>query len=118
MVYPYSPSVPSVGVAQARVVRQWMRSLFLLTLGTVVFVSVDLFGVPSLRTHGPFVLYGLLLPGNVMSCATLTYATITERNLWWRVLLAISLIASVFSLAFVGLVVFGHILFMNFPGPG
>ena len=83
-----------------------------------MFVSVDLLGIPLLRTHGPYALYGLLLPGNVTSCAALTYATVTELNLWWQVLLAISLIASFFSLAFVCLVVVGHILFMNFPGPG
>ena len=95
-----------------------MRSLFMFALGTVLLVSADLSGVPMLRTHGPYALYGLLLPGNIASCATLTFAISTERNPWWRALIAISLFASVLSLILVGLLIIGHVLFMNFPGPG
>ena len=114
----FSRSVTNSADAQPRVVRDWMRSLFLLTFGTVLLVSADLSGVPSLKTHGPYALFGLLLPGNIASCAILTYAMYAERNAWWRVPIAISLFASLISLSLVGMLILGYLLFMNFPGPG
>ena len=114
----FARSVTNSADAQSRVVRHKVRSLLLLAFGTVLLVSADLSGVPSLRAYGPYALFGLLLPGNIASCAILTYAMCAERNTWWRVPIAISFFVSLISLSLVGLLILGHLLFMNFPGPG
>ncbi len=115
---PNSRSVTNAVDRQSHMRRDRILALILYTLGTALLASADLSGVPSLRTHGPHALFGLLLPGNVVSCAILIYAIFAVRNPWWRVLIAISLFASLISLAGVGLLILSHFLFMNFPGPG
>ncbi len=113
-----SPSVADMPARQPPVVRNGIRSLFWLALGIVFLISADVGGLPSLRTHGPYALFGLLLPGNIASCVTLTYASWVERNPWWRVLMVISLVVSILSLSVVAMLVLGYLLFLDFPGPG
>ncbi len=103
---------------QPPIVRNGIRSFFFLALGMIFLVSADVCGFPSLRTQGPYALLGVLLPGNLASCVSLIYAIWTERNPWWRVFIAVSLFASMLSLALVAMLILGHLLFLNFPGPG
>ena len=90
----------------------------LLVIACATAAVADTVGLKQMHLDGPYVLYGIMVPGN--GIALLISLGILIRFRTDTALFVAALVAFVFNVVssgFVGLLVLGHWLFINFPGP-
>lgn len=118
MSNPYAtPSSIEAAPPQPGILKR-LRSPLLFAGGTISFVGADSFGFPLLRDYGLYVLFGVLLPYNLLGAVLLICGIRYDRNAWWRFLFLLGLLINLLSLAIVCWVILGWLLWLDFQANG